>query len=84
MKFMPDLSRLHEEEEVRKNIPKFINQRRALESQYCPEVIMEFGFRKKADGSIVQVQSNEAPLKDLQRNPEYSKLYEIASVKVIN
>lgn len=50
--------------------------------RYSPDVQMEFGFKRKFDGSIIEVTAESAPLKALQRNHNYIKLYEIASVKV--
>ena len=82
--YLPKLVMFKEREGNVKNIPKFIQERRKLYQKYCPDVQMEFGFQKKSDGSIIKVSGSSTPLKDLQQNPEYQKLYEIASIKVIN
>ena len=84
MSNMPILLNLKERESRANDIPQFIQQRRALHKDYSPKVDMEFGFQKKSDGSIKIVNSSTAPLKDLQLNPDYIKLYEIASIKVYN
>lgn len=83
MKFMPKLLELRSLQAPQKKIPKFINQRRKLYSDKCPEVKMEFAFKHKSTGVIKKVESSSAPLKALQHNENYIKLYEIASVKVI-
>ena len=79
----PNLLKLKEREGRVKKIPKFIQQRRKLNSNHSPNVKMEFAFKNKNDGSITKVTSTSTPLKALQRNPDYVKLYEIATVKVI-
>ena len=84
MHFLPILLDLKKREGMLKKTPKFIQQRRKLYRKYCPKVRMEFAFKKKSDGSITKVKSESAPLKQLQHNPEYIKLYEMASIKVIN
>ena len=82
MRFLPRLQELHDLERKVKPIPQFVHQRRQLYKQKCPQIQMEFAFRKKVDGSIRLVKSETAPVKELERNPEYEKLYEIASIKV--
>ena len=71
-----------EREGTAKPIPQFINQRNKLYDQYCPKVDMEFGFQNKEDDSIKIVKGSSAPMKSIQRDPMYIKLYEIASIKV--
>ena len=44
---------------------------------------MEFGFQKKSDGSLKTLKTSSAPLKEMQLNRDYIKLYEIASIKVM-
>ena len=83
MEYVPQLKEMWEREGHTKKVPGFIHQRRQLYKQYCPEVIMEFGFKNKTDGSVKKVTSGKTPLKEYQNNPDYVKLYEIASVKVI-
>lgn len=82
MDFIPKLMDFQQREGRTHGVPKFIQQRRKLYSEYCPQVTMHFGFRKKSDGSIIKVLSETAPVKELQGNNEYIKLYEIASIKV--
>ena len=83
LQFFPKLLDMKEREGRVKNVPKFIQMRRNLHAKYCPKVKMEFAFKKKNDGSITIISSTKTPLKNLQRNSDYVKLYEIASVKVI-
>lgn len=80
--YFPKLFELKEREGRTKEVPKFIQQRRKMYQQYCPDVHMEFAFQKKSDGSIVKVYSQTAPLKTYQQNPNYVNLYEIAYIKV--
>ena len=80
--YIPKLVKLHEREGRHRHIPKFIQQRRKMYKEYCPDVQMEFAFQKKIDGSIITVRGNSAPLKALQHNTNYIKLYEMATVKV--
>ena len=80
---MPKLLSLQEREGRQNPIPQFIQQRRKLNKEYCPKVDMEFGFQKRSDGSLKISTASSAPLKELQLNREYMKLYEIASIKVI-
>ena len=80
--FIPKLLDMKHREGRTKNIPKFIQQRRLQERQYCPDIHMEFGFKKKSDGSIIIHSGPTTPLKAMQLNSDYVKLYEIAYVKV--
>lgn len=80
--YVPKLLNFKEREGHFKNIPKFINQRRKLTKQYCPDVQMEFAFRNRLDGSIIKHRGATSPLKEFQQNPNYMKLYEVASIKV--
>lgn len=82
MKYVPEIITLRDREQRTNSIPKFISQRRNMYLRYSPDVQMEFGFKRKFDGSIIEVTAESAPLKALQRNHNYIKLYEIASVKV--
>lgn len=80
--YVPKLHTLWEREGRTKPFPGFINERRKLYSK-CPKVEMEFAFRNKHDGSIKIVHTETAPLKEYVNNGDYTKLYEIASIKVI-
>ena len=82
MQFIPNLIDLKNQENIQKPTAKFIQQRRKLYSQYCPEIHMEFAFKNKQDGSIRQISSLSAPLKELQNNREYIKLFEISHIEV--
>ena len=81
LNYLPQLLELKEREGREKSIPQFIQQRRKLYKDNCPDVQMEFAFRKK-DGSIVKHNGETAPMKAMQLNREYVKLYEMASIKV--
>ncbi len=80
---LPKVMDFKEREGISKNIPHFIQQRRKLYEECCPKIQMEFAFQRKDDGSIIKYLGTTAPLKEYQRNPDYIKLYEIASIKVI-
>ena len=82
MKYLPKLLMFKEREGRQKNVPKFIQQRRKLYANHCPDVHMEFGFQKKCDGSINKISGGTAPLRTFQLNSEYTKLYEITTIKV--
>ena len=84
MDFFHKLFQLKEREGVLRNPPQFIQQRRILFKDYCPKINMEFGYKNKRDGSIIEVESPNAPIKTLQNNMDFIKLYEIASIKVVN
>ena len=80
---LPEILNMKDREGRLNNIPKFIQQRRILNNNHCPDVNMEYAFKNKNDGSITRIFSTSTPLKALQRNPDYIKLYEIATIKVI-
>ena len=65
-----------------KKVPKFVHQRRKLFLDHCPEVHMEYSYRNKLTGEIVEYKGTTAPIK-LYQNNNYEKLYELAYVKVI-
>ena len=65
-----------------KRIPKFVQQRRKLIEDNCPEVHMEFTYRNKITGQIVKYKGKTAPVKMYETNSNYEKLYEMAYVKV--
>ena len=83
MDFLPKLLEFKLREGRERPIPQFVHQRKQLYKQYSPDVKMEFAFKNKIDGSIIKHSGTTAPLKEFQLNPNYSKLYEIASVKVM-
>ena len=80
--YFPKLNEMKEREGRQNKIPKFTQQRRKLYSKYCPDVKMEFAFRKKDDGTIKIFKGSSAPLKTIQLSSEYTKLYEISYIKV--
>ena len=64
-------------------VPKFIQQRRKLYRDYCPEVKMQFCYRNKSNGTIFTHDGLTAPVKMYQKDSKYEKLYEVAYVQVI-
>ena len=82
MEFMPTLLQMKEREGITRSIPKFKQQRKNLYKNRCPVIKMEFGFRNKTTGAITKVTSSKAPRKTFERNPQYTKLYEMAYIKV--
>ena len=79
--YIPRIMEFKEREGRLNNVPKFSQQRRKLK-KCCPEVKMEFAFKNKIDGSIVKHSASTTPVKALEQNPEYVKLYEIATIEV--
>ena len=69
-------------EGIRKKIPQFLQFRKNIYKDLSPEVKMTFVFLNKNDGSIIKVQENHTPLKMIQRDPQYKKLYEEAHIEV--
>ena len=73
---LPKLLELKVEENIRKNVPTFVHQRRKLTGELCPDIHMTYVYRDKRDGSI---STATVP----KRNEFYEKLYEEAHIKVI-
>ena len=64
-------------------VPKFISKRRKLVSDNCPTIELEYSFRKKDDGSIINFKGPNAPIKLYGNDKRYEKVCEVAHVKVI-
>lgn len=69
-------------EGIKRKIPQFLQVRKNLYKDFCPEVKMSFAFLNKNDGSIIHVDGIQTPLTQYERNPQYQKLYEEAHVEV--
>lgn len=80
--FWPRLIKAKQQEVGKKKTPEFQNQRKKLITQLCPPIHMEFGYLNVRTGAILKVESQTAPSKEYERNPDYIKLYEEAHVKV--
>ena len=69
-------------EGVRKNVPQFVHLRRLLYDKKVPEVSMDVSYLNKSSGEIVVLHDQ----KDIPRSRfpanKFTKLYEIAKVKV--
>ena len=66
------------------NTPQFVNIRRQLFARFVPPISLSFGYRHKESGEITVLEDLEStPFMRFPRT-EYTKLYEIASVKVIS
>ena len=69
-------------EGIKRKIPQFVQIRRNIYKDICPDVKMTFVFLNKNDNTIVNVNTNQTPLTDYQRDPQYVKLYEKAHIEV--
>ena len=69
--------------EKKRKIAKFIQQRRKLVRDYCPQIHMEYCFRRKSDNAIIKHHGPSAPVKAYQSNEKYEKLYEMGYIEVI-
>ena len=78
-KYIPDVLQQRE-----KKIPKFIQQRRKIMDNQCPEVHLEHSYRNKLTGKIINYKGTTAPIKRFEDTNIYEKLYEMAYVKVNN
>ena len=65
-----------------KKIPKFVQQRKKLNSNHCPTINMEYYYKDKSNGNIVKYSGTVAPVKAYERNPNFEKLFETAFVQV--
>ena len=65
---------------VYKDIPDFPYQRSKLYKDHVPPISIETGFLNNENNEVIVVESDKAPSK--YPAPQYSKLYEAASVKV--
>ena len=65
-----------------KRVPKFVQRRKKMLLNHCPEVHLEYSYRNKVSGEIINYKGSTAPIKLYQNNQNYEKLYELAYVKV--
>lgn len=70
-------------QQVRRKIPQFQQIRRTLEKKYTPDVQLEVAYQKRDTNEVTVVNTTINPRKRFPGN-EYEKLYEVATVKVIN
>ena len=82
-KYVSKIQELKQHEDVKRKIPQFLQTRKNLYKDYCPDIKMNFIFLNKNDQSITHVDVDRTPLKDYDRNPQFQKLYEEAHVEVI-
>ena len=69
-------------EQRNKKVPRFVQQRRKLMENNCPDVQMEYCFRNKQNGEIIHYKGTTAPIKRFGDTQKFDKLYEMAYVKV--
>ena len=83
-KYVGDMLRLKEAENVTKGVPQFVHMRRLMykDQTICPEVKMSFVFMNKNDGTIHYIQEGQTPLKNFQRDTRFIKMYEEAHIEV--
>lgn len=70
-------------ENVTKKIPQFLQIRKNIYKDICPQIQMTFAFLHKTDNSVIYVSDDHTPIKEYERNPQYQKLYEEAHIQVI-
>lgn len=81
---MPKLLQAKSLQNVRKKTPQFNHIRRQLHLKKTPKVHMEIAFKKKDTGEVIIVEDAEVAPKSRFPGHLYEKLYETATVKVIN
>ena len=69
-------------EGVKSKIPQFLQIRKNIHRNICPDIRMNFVFLNKTDNSLVRVNVDHTPVKEYERNPQYQKLYEEAHIQV--
>ena len=74
------LQLLREQEQVRKNVPTFVHQRRKLFEEMNPSIESKSVFRDKTNGTIVTVDTTKRSARQYQ-NSRYEKLYDEAHIK---
>ena len=79
----PRLYKAKIDEVVLKNIPKFVSQRRKLHKDNVPPVHLEIGYLDKETKEVVLVEGDKTP-KSRFHPTKFQKVYEVASVKVID
>ena len=79
---MPKLLALKEEQNVKRKIPQFRNQRYKLYAELCPKVKMNFAYLHNPTEEIYTVQDVDKAPARYEKDPLFSKLYEVAHVKV--
>ena len=77
----PPLSLARQKDQVKKNVPCLIHQRRKLYKESCPVIHMTFVYLNRSTQAIENVQCKEAPTRKFPKN-KYLKLYEEAHIKV--
>ena len=81
--FVSKIQSLRASEGINRKIPQFLQVRKNMYTDICPQVHMSFAFLNKNDGSIIHVDANQTPLRQYERDPLYQKLYEEAHIEVI-
>ena len=81
---VPKLVELQANEQVKRKskIPQFLQVRKNLHKDLCPDINMTFAFLNKEDQSIIHVNVDHTPVKEFENNPKYQKLYEEAHIEV--
>lgn len=82
LKYIPKIHELKTAENIKKKIPQYLQVKKNLYQDHCPEIRMSFVFLNKADGSIIKVQDDHTPLNQFLRNSQYQLLYEEAHIEV--
>lgn len=83
LKYFHKMLEMKKDEGIERKIPQYLQVRKNVYKNLCPDVKMRFAFLNKTDNSIVYVNAEETPLSQYQRDPKYQKLYEEAHIEVI-
>ena len=79
---MPLLMQLKRVEDVTRKTPQFVQLRKKLYANYCPNIHLDFHYQKSNEEPIVIKSASKNPVKEIERNPEYKKQCESAHIKV--
>ena len=83
LKHFHGLLEAKKEEKITRKTPQFTHVRRTLRKKFVPPITMELGYRNTNTNEESHIVSTNIPRNQFPK-PDYTQLYEIASVKVRN
>ena len=84
LRYMGRLLNSKKNQNIKRKIPQFTNQRRKLFREDCPTVHMKFAYKHNSTDDVVVVENVDyAPICKYENNSSNTKLYEEAYVKVL-
>ena len=81
-KFMPRLYELKQLQQIHRAPQQFPHIRRQLNRTHVPKISLDYGFKNKQTGEIIEVKNLEVDPVSRFPSSTHIKLYEIASIKV--